>query len=238
MAKETRLDDSAEIYQPRTKQTEKQKLSEMTFQDKITYFNQYYRTKFFVFLAVIGFLIYLIYTITSPKIETIFYAAIVNNYLDEEKKSEFYHDFGEYLDIDSKKQGITLDTTYVLGKNDIISSDSVSSSQQKISTYTYAQKLDVIIAPAEVFQSLAYYGYFDDLADQLPTDLYAQFAESLYLTNQEDDPEEKAYGIYLTDSEVFDSLGNVIEDPVLGIITNSKYKENSIEFLRYVFELY
>ena len=45
LAKETRLNDSAEIYKPRDEKTERQKLKDMSFKDKITYFNDYYVDK-------------------------------------------------------------------------------------------------------------------------------------------------------------------------------------------------
>ena len=64
--KNTTLDDSASIYQPRQKQTEKQKFSEMTFKEKVTYFNDYYKVKAIVLIIAIIGIIYIVYNILTP----------------------------------------------------------------------------------------------------------------------------------------------------------------------------
>lgn len=235
MAKETRLNETAEIYQPRIKQTEKQKLSEMTMKEKIGYFNQYYKYKVLGTLAALAFVIYILYTVFSPKIETVFYAAIVNNYMDSESADKFSSDFGKYLDLDFEKNNVVIDSSYFINDKDM--SGSAMQSEQKLAVLVASQQIDVIIAPAEDFKSMAYYSYFDDLADQLPTDLYKHFTDKLYISKTEDDKDEKAFGIYLNNVKFLDTSGYLIKDPVLGIIGNSKYKTNSVEFIRYLFNI-
>lgn len=231
MAKETRLDESAEIYKPRDNRTEKQKLKDMTFQEKLVHINAYYKYKIIAVLAIVGVLSTLFYTIFSPKDETVFNAAIINQSLDTAKKNDFITDFGKYLNL-KKDQNIVLDDSYYM--DDVSGS---SASIQKLQTYVYVNQIDVIIADESVFKDYAKYGYFDNLTELLPTDLYSKFTNNLYMGSTDDDKEEKAYGIYLTDNNMLRDLGIVSEKPVLGIVANSKYKENSYSFLRYIFHL-
>lgn len=236
MAKETKLNESADIYQPRVKQTEKQKLSEMNFKEKLGYFNQYYKYKLLVTIATLAFIIYLMYTIFSPKIETVFYAAIINNYMDTATSDELIAGFSEHLELDNEKSDINIDSTYFIDHEG--SGSSSMQAEQKLGVLVAAQEIDVIIAPAKDFKNMAYYAYFDDLSDQLPTDLYTRLTDKLYFSNTEDDKEEeKSFGIYLDGAKVFDKNGTLMESPVMGIITNSKYKSNTIEFIKYLFNL-
>ncbi|BCN29710.1 hypothetical protein [Anaeromicropila herbilytica] len=232
MAKETRLDESAQIYQPRDNRTEKQKLHDMTFHEKLEHINAYYKYKIIAVVVVVIFIISVLHTVLTPKDATIFNAAIINQSLDSNKKSEFITDFGKYINI-SKKQNIVLDDSYFMSDKDTPITVS-SAAREKLQTYVYANQIDVVIADESDFKAYANAEYFDNLADRLPTDLYSKLTDKLYFTNTEDDKSEKAYGIYLTDNQVIRDLGILAKKPVLGIVSNSKYKDNSISFLKYI----
>jgi hypothetical protein len=229
------LDDSSEIYQPREIKSEKQKLKEMSFHEKLEYINAYYKYKLLATIIILGIIISLFYTILTPKDETVFNAAILNQYLDSQKKDELITDFSKYLDI-SEKQNIVFDDSFYMSDNNSPITAS-STALEKLQTYVYTNQLDVIIADESVFKDFANWGYFDNLNDRLPTDLYSKLTEQLFISTTQDDSEEKAYGIYLTDNKVIRDLGILAEKPVIGIVANSKYKNNSISFLRYIFDL-
>ncbi|MGB8453947.1 MAG: hypothetical protein WCD89_16675 [Anaerocolumna sp.] len=234
--KDTVLDNSAEIYKPRTQQTEKQKMSEMTFKEKITYFNNYYRVTTLVIIAVIFALAYLAYSILTPKPKTVLYAAVINSIVDEQTAATLQTDFGKKLDIDPKTQEIMIDTSFFLGDDDNVSEYSMSS-QQKLGTYFFAGQIDVIIAPESVIASYAHLGNLSKLSDELPTDLCSTLADSFYYSDTEEDTASSAYGIYLNGTKIFDKSGELIDKPVLGIVVNSKYKQNAVEFIKYLFDL-
>lgn len=234
--KDTVLDDSAEIYKPREKKTEKQKLSEMTFKEKVIYYNNYYRLATIVVIAIIAAAAYLIYSIVTPKPETVLYAAVLNSAIDEQTASTLQTDFGEKLGIDPKTQEILIDTSFYLGNDSNVSEYSMAT-EQKLATFFYAGQIDVIIAPESVFANYAHLGSFVKLSDELPTELCTALADSFYNSDTEDDKTSSAYGIYLDGAKIYDNKGELTDKPVIGIVANSKYKQNAVELVKYLFNM-
>jgi hypothetical protein len=229
------LDDSAEIFKPRQEQTEKQKMSEMTFKEKVTYFNNYYRTTVIIAILAIAITGYFIYSIASPKPETILYAAIINSNIDPETAAVMQDDFGKRIDIDSKTQEVMFDVSFYLSNEN--ASEYSLSSEQKLGTYLFAGQIDVMIAPESVFANYVKLGSFSKLSDELPTDLLTELTDSFYYSDTKDDPVTGAYGIHLDGAKIYNEKGELVDKPVLGIITNSKFKQNGVEFIKYLFDM-
>lgn len=232
--KDTTLDDSAEIYQLREELTEKQKLRNMTTKDKIVYFNNYYRTKFIIIIAVIALVIYFAYSILTPSPEAVLYAAVLNNVMDEQTAVTIQHDFAKHLDINSETQEVIIDTSFILSSEDN-SSQYTMGNDQKLATFIYAKEIDIMIAPESTFELYAANGSLCKLSDQLPADLYSSLADSFYYSSSIEDPNLSAYGIYL------DSIGmpnNTSERTIIGIIINSEYKSNAAELIRFINNFY
>ena len=234
MAKDTRLNENADIYKKRKEVIpEKQKLKNMTMKERFQYFNDYYRNKTIVTVIVIVALVSILYTVLSPKPDTILYAAIVNDSLDEEKKNDLITDFASKADIDLNSKEIMLDNSFFISDEN----PSVSmGSEQKLAVYINAKDVDVIITDEEHFAQYQNQGFFDNLSEHLPTDLYSDLSNSFYLANDTEDNSVNAYGIYLDKSKVYKETGSIMEKPVIGIVTNSGNKEYSVEFIRYLFE--
>lgn len=231
MSKQTRLGDSAEIYQPRRKLTEKEKLRDLPFKKKASYLWDYYRIHAIVFIAVIALTSYIIYTIVTPKVETKFYAAIINNTINEQVLMDYEANFSKHLQLDPTKEAVDFNSNFYFNND-------TYNTRQVLSAYIATSEIDVIIAPESEFASYAKSGFMDKLSDQLPTDLYSSMTDRFYFSEVENDSESSAYGIFLTDSELFKN-NTIDKDPfILGIITNSKHKENAVEFIRYLFQLY
>ena len=110
--------------------------------------------------------------------------------------------------------------------------------KQALTTFVAAAEVDVIIAPESEFESYAKLGFFDKLSDQLPTDLYSLLTDYFYISQLQEDPEKSVYGIYLSDTDLFKENANNTDPYIIGIVGNSKHKQNSIEFIRYLFHLY
>ncbi len=231
MPKETRLEEDAVIYQPRQKLTEKQKLKDMSFQDKIGYLWDYYRIHAVVIIGVIALISYIIYEIITPNIETQFYAAIINNSISDEVWEQYDANLSEYLDLDPKTEDIQLNYNFYLNSN----SEYTMSMQQALTTYIAAGEVDVIIAPESTFKGYVYNGFFENISDQLPTDLYTSLADYVFISDTEEVPEKNVYGIYLTDSKLFAEHANNTDPYVLGILANATHKENAAEFLRMLY---
>ena len=98
--KETVLDDDASIYQRREKKTERQKFSEMkTSQDKLNYFRMYYLKGTLATIVVAGLLIYLVYTILSPKDHFLLRVAFIDYLFDTQQTDQMAAEFIDAADI-------------------------------------------------------------------------------------------------------------------------------------------
>lgn len=231
--KNTTLDDSASIYQPRQEQTEKQKFSEMTFKEKVIYFNDYYKVKTIALIIVLIGIIYIVYSIVTPAPKTVLHVTSVNYTIDTQAAETLENNLSDYLNLDKEKEQILIDTSLFLGEED----EMTMASRQKLMVSFYAGEIDIFIAPEAEFTTYAEAGFFTKLSDQLTTEMCSEFADSFYYTQTEEDPTKGAYGIYIKGSKIYDKTGQPIENPVLGIAVNSKYSENTIEFIKYIFEL-
>ena len=231
MPKESRLEEDAVIYQPRQELSEKQKLKDMSFQDKISYLWEYYRIHALCIVIAIAILSYIIYEVVTPDIETRFYAAIINNSISDEVWEQYHEELNDYLDLDPKTEDVQLNYNFYLNSN----SEYTMNMQQALSTYIAAGEIDVIIAPESIIKEYVYYGFFDKISNQIPTDLYASLTDYLYISDTEEDTKKNGYGVYLTDTKLFAENANNADPYVLGILANSGHKENAAEFLRMLY---
>lgn len=233
--KETILDDNAAIYTPREKKTEKQKLSEMTPNEKFEYLKTYYLGKTMIVIIILGFVGYLAYSMLTPTSQTVLYGAVINYTISEETALSVQNDFADYLKLNADKSNILLDTSFYLGNNDDFSQYTMSS-QQKLSTYIFAGEIDIIIAPESVMSTYASAGFLDKLTNILPTDLNNKLKDSMYYSTSTEDPIRSAYGVYIDDSNVYEPIGTVTDRPVFAVLANSSYKDNGVAFLNYIFD--
>ncbi|BBF44305.1 hypothetical protein lbkm_2994 [Lachnospiraceae bacterium KM106-2] len=229
MSKKTTLNDSASIYQKREKQTEKQKLKDLHGKEKLIYFKDYYFKIAVVALIALFFIGSLLYTVFKPKPKNVLNVAIVNNSLDEEKKTQFITDLTKYLNVNTKKQKISIDDSFLINQKNM---DQFSMSmQQKITTLMYSSEVDAIVCDKTNFNHYYKNGYLDNLSDQIPTDLYSKISNSIYSIDS------KAIGIQLSKCKRYQKLGLAKnDDQILGILVNSKNKNNVVKLIKYLFE--
>lgn len=233
MPKQTRLDEQdALIYHPQKEQTEKEKLREMNFQEKLSYLWEYYKWYFIGAVVFIALVIYFINGILHPSVSPQFYASMINNPIDDQSLQDLQNDFTEHLQLNTKRDYVEFNTSinYNMGGAYTVTME------QALTTYIANHEVDVIIAPESIFQKYAYSGTFKKLSDELPTDLYSSLTDQFYMSNTEDLKKVKSvYGIYLTNTKMYQKYADKKEPYVLGIIINSPHQENSIEFIRYLF---
>ncbi|MGF7146086.1 hypothetical protein HNQ56_004535 [Anaerotaenia torta] len=232
MPKETRLADDAVIYQQRQELTEKQKLKDMSNQEKLAYLWEYYRIHALAAIAAIALIAYIIYEIVTPDIETLFQAAIIDSPVSDEVWEQYRAQFEEYLDLNPELQEIQLNSSFYLSSD----GEYAMNMQQVFAARVAAREIDVIIAPESRFKSLTYSGYMDKLTDRIPTDLYASLAEYMFQSDTEAEPDRQSvYGIYLTSTKLFSENSVSPEPYLLGIVANAEHKDNAAEFLRMLF---
>lgn len=234
MAKRTRLNESAEIYQQRKEQSEKEKLSEMNFKKKLEYLWEYYRVHAFATIAVGILVFYIIKTIVTPDIKTQLYVAIINNSIETTALEELQIEVEELLQINPDSEDIVINSSFYFNGTP----DYEMNMRQALVAYISAQDVDIIIAPESEMYSYSYNGFLYPLSEFLPTDIYSSLTDYFYLTDQEDDPKETVYGIYLNDTDLFKNNARLDpEDPyILGVIGNNVNQNNSVEFIRHLFK--
>jgi hypothetical protein len=232
MPKQTKLDEHAEIYQPRREQTEKEKLSEMNFQGKLAYLWEYYKIHAIATVTIIALVAYIVVQIVSPHVKPQLYAAILNSALDPTVLDQYKSDFSQHLALDPKRESVEFNSTFYMADNNELS----ATSQQVLSTYVATGEIDVIIAPESIFKEYTDNGYFAKLSDELPTDVYSSLTDSFLISDTSEDTEKNAYGIYLTNSDLFKNLTYNKEPYLLGILRNYTHKDNTVEFIKYLFK--
>ncbi len=230
MPKQSRLEEPVTIYQPRELPSEKEKLKNMTTKEKMNYLWEYYRLHALGGILAIAAIIYVIYQIATPNINTQFYAAIIDSSLSTEAVEEFASEFSDYLDLNPKLEDIQInDTFYLSGSGNY-------NIQQALTAYIAAREVDVIIAPESQFLNYAKNDYFTKLSEALPTDIYSAMTDRFFLSETTESSDKNAYGIYLNDSDLFEGVTYDGEPYVLGILANYPHEENTIEFINYLFK--
>ena len=234
MAKKTTLSDSASIYQHRDETTEREKWNQMSKEQKWQYFKDYYLLKLVILIFSIGFVGYVLYATFGHRDIPELYGMVFNDQLNADESDAILSNFREALNIPEKNHTFLLDDTFTLNPE-----DADVTTEQKITTYAYAGKLDVIIAEEETIKYLAEGGNFVDLTEILPSDLYSENTDKLIFAKQNDDPSDIAYGISLEDSALYKQMsynynydGN--KKMAIGIVVNSDHQENAIHFVQYL----
>lgn len=235
MPKQINLDEQDTLfYHPKKTQTEREKLSEMNFQGKLSYLWDYYKWYFMGAVAFIALVIYFVNTILHPTPSPQFYAAIINNSIFEEPLQKFKDDFAKELNLNPKRERVEFNTAINF---DMAGAYKITM-QEALTSYIVAKEVDVIIAPESIFKDYAYSETFKKLSDELPTNLYTSLTDQFYLSNTEADQNKKSvYGIYLTETKLFKENANNVDPYVLGIVMNSPHEENTLEFVKYIFDL-
>ena len=98
-----------------------------------------------------------------------------------------------------------------------------------------AKEIDIIIAPKSLFEHYANSGFFDSLDETLPTDVFAGLSDKLYFATSEDNSISKPYGVILDEFPYYQE-NKYEESRVMGIVVNSRHKDNSYGFFRYFVE--
>lgn len=234
MSKQTKLSESAEIYQKREELTEKEKLRNMSFKEKLEYLWEYYRIHALVFIICVSIVVSLVYTILKPKIDTKLYVAVINNTIPDDLLEDISAQLEERLQLNQEKEKVFINSQFYFNG----SPDYAANMETALATYVAAQDVDIIIAPQSEFKQYADSDFMVALSDILPTDLYTSLTDKFYITGTKEFPEETAYGIYLSDTDLFKNNSTFTkEDPyILGIVANTRHQENDTEFIRYLFE--
>lgn len=229
------------------KEKEKQNFKEMTVKQKFSHLWEYYKIHGLIIVLFVSFIIYGIYSASKPKIDTSLYVAVVNNNLAGPTLDQITEEAENYLHLDPDKEKVFLNSIFYFHSDN----DYSTNARRALITYVAASEVDIIIAPESEFANYAYNDLFHNLTNQLPTDLYTTLANDFYISDTEYEEEKLPYGIYLHNAKYYNenyyfvresrsmdqSDEEVTDEPyVLGIIVNSSNLNNSLDFIRYLFD--
>ena len=212
-------------------QTERQKLKEMSFRDKLWYIWEYYKFHIFGVLIFLGILWVIGTSIYRSTYESELYCMYINNRSEQELNTDIltvdFHDFMEFTD----KQLVNTESSFISYGND--TSEYSYASMAKISALVASNELDVMISDEENVLHYASLNAFSNLEELLPADLLEQVKNRLYYADDENGG-SYACGIMLDDT-AFARESNLTSTPcLLGVISNSKHTDNCIALIRYI----
>lgn len=237
--KKTSLDESASIYTKRCEnESEKVKWSRMSRQEKMIHFKTYYLRMVLLGMAVLALVGFFIYKEVNKK-DLVYRSAIVNEGMMEMPLMDFSENYIRFMGMNPEKSMASFQLYFTTAEMANKVGASAANDLTQLSAMIYANDLDSMIAGEEDFSVYLKNSFFVDMSTILTEDEMSTIQEYLYIPDTENNPDGKAYGVYLDQSDryqdVFRDGGGIVEKPIFGIMVNSERKEESRQFLYYLF---
>lgn len=230
--KKTALDDDSLLYQKRDESFGKKDTSSMSKKEKAGYFKDYYLRTVLIAAAVLILAGSVIYTTLFRHQESILgiafideaYAADTTGLNDHLR--DFYEltDKNEYLDI----------SNYNL---------SDYTSQIKFSTLTSGQAIDIVFVDEDNFEKYSQMGYFADLSELLPPELYEKIKSRIIESSEVETDQQgnitetypaAPHGINISGNSLYKDFGGMAENVIIGVVANTEHQENTIRFIEHL----
>lgn len=211
------------------------KLSRMPAKDRLWYIKEYYKFHILAFIIIIWLIAVLGRTFYAGTFNSVFSCMIINDSSNGESDISYIEEgFSDYLSL-GRKETISIESGLSISFGDDASEFSYAS-MAKLAARVADNDLDTLITDSPVIEHFAASGGLYDLEKLLPADLLAVLKDRLfYSVNETGEP--YACGIYLDSTPLCEKTGLKFDSPLLGIIVNSNNTDNSIKFLRYLFEV-
>ncbi|MCH5266218.1 MAG: hypothetical protein J1F02_09990 [Lachnospiraceae bacterium] len=233
--KKTSLTDEASIYAKRSEHlSEKEKLKNMSGKQKRDYFATYYLPKILIIALVLLVAGYILWSDFIHKKDIYFRCAVLNEALSDSSLTEFGDQFTESLGKDTSKESASFYCYFTDTSAAAEVGASVAKDQTEITSRLAAGVLDGMIASPEDSQNYLANGIYVDLQTFLTREEYRLLEDNLYFYSADENTEQRAYGVSLKGSPVwqalFDGQVPLVEQPVFFIVTNSD--ESAKEYAR------
>lgn len=201
---------------------------------KFKYYVYYYKIPVIVGIGVLVFLISLVHSIVTAK-DTVLSVALLNAN-QEVDYSPFMDEYFQTTDYDAGKTEMRIDASYCFYDN-----YSNYQNEQRFFVATAAEQIDVVIGSKEIFEKYADMGYFIDLSKLMDADTYSKYSDMAHTTSltEEYGGNTEVSGLDITNWDCISKLkwyeGG--DEPVyIGIVCESKNKEQAIDFINYLSE--
>ena len=201
---------------------------------KFKYYVYYYKIPVIVGIGVLVFLISLVHSIVTAK-DTVLSVALLNAN-QEVDYSLFLDEYFQTADYDAGKTEMRIDASYCFYDN-----YSNYQNEQRFFVATAAEQIDVVIGSKEIFEKYADMGYFIDLSKLMDADTYSKYSDMAHTTSltEEYGGNTEVSGLDITNWDCISKLKwyEGSDEPVyIGIVCESKNKEQAIDFINYLSE--
>ena len=171
--------------------------------------------------------------------DLVYRSAILNEGMMETPLIEFSENYLTYMKKDPKKTIASFQLYYTTAEMANKVGAAAASDLTQLSALIYAKDLDSMIASEDDFDTYLENKFFVDMSTILNQQEMEAIQKHLYIPENDDNPEGKAYGVYLDRSDAYQGIfkdgGGIVVRPILGIVVNSQRKEESRQLLYYLF---
>ena len=171
-SKKTTLDDNAAIYKKREEVSTKARFKELQGKERWQFFFDYILGKILGAAAIIGIIIWVLWSVFSPKPEVMMHIGVLDNPLSEESQNILTSTLTDAFVTDSETQTVTLDTDFY------VSTDSYNS-RTKLITLIGAADLDALIMPEAELVGYSTSGIYEDLSTVVSSELLEASSDRL-----------------------------------------------------------
>lgn len=206
----------------------------MNWKAKIRYFIDYY-LKFVIFILLVALFI------------GSFVKSMVFNRKEEVLSVMILSEQGE-LDVDVLEEELRTALGTTSKKQDIsftMLNAEAPQNEPVILTRLRARSVDLLITQKTVFDVYARQGVYADLSKALPAEIYENLEERLFFARTEETDDEgnvmakgerAPFGIDFSGNRRYEQAGGTLEEPVIGIVSNTEHEEAAKKAISYFFE--
>ncbi|MDO5382759.1 MAG: hypothetical protein Q4F06_08615 [Eubacteriales bacterium] len=218
---------------------QKGKFKTLTFSQKVQYIWEYYR---FIILAVIitvCVVVSFIVAFNRNNYETVFNVAVCDGKMTgyDAQSDDFTTEFTKYLGIDGKKKQVFFDYNYNLIQENPMDSDPAIS-YEKIYILAQTRGLDGYICNYDCVDYFCTKNdcFFYDLNELLNKEELEALSDKL-IYHTLSDGTEVPVAVDIREAPNVKDTNLTSDHPCYGIVQSTKYAENAVDFIRYLFNL-
>lgn len=213
---------------------ERQKMKEMSLQDKLWYIWEYYKFHIGGVLLIILLISVVVTSVRNASIHPGLYCVIVNNRSAQELDvSPLEKDFYEHMGF-GKKEPVYVESMYISYGDQ--ATELSYASMAKISALVASRDLDILMGDEENIDQYASLDGLADLEQTLPADVLSAVEERLYFA-----PDESGHvfaaAVDISGTPLADAMHLTDEAAHLSMFSNSEHTDNAVALIRYIFGL-
>lgn len=244
-----------DLYDPEYRGAEnysaKEKWEMLDTKGRLSYIMDYYKYPILIGVCLIVAIVSLVTHYLNRK-DSVFYIGLVNLPAMTETGASLSSSFGDYLEIDARKNEITVYTGLSVSEDEAGMYTQLGiANQVKLDTYLTSQMLDLILMDQTAFDYFEKFGFLHDM-EQLLQDTGASERWTNHLVTGTTDPaaythegqqdedtaemdEPKTYSMALDISDTVLARLPDLKGPVyLGVLINSPRTDTAVRFLEYL----